>query len=168
MMGGDPVAAMMNGAPSGYQFSRPTCDAPSSLPGSTVRVLLGDMGMTRMMGGTAPLGAHMMLRIAPTRVRAGQVSLVAYNMGWRTHELVILPLTTGAVVGHRVPGPDGKVNEAGSLGEASNSCAAGAGDGIQAGSIGWTTLDLAAGNYELLCNLPNHCANGMYAELVVT
>jgi hypothetical protein len=72
------------------------------------------------------------------------------------------------VLGHRVPGPDGTVTEAGSLGEASNSCAAGAGDGIGAGSIGWTTLDLAPGNYELVCNLPNHYANGMYAELVVT
>jgi len=28
--------------------------------------------------------------------------------------------------------------------------------------------DLAPGRYELICNLPNHYADGMYQELVVT
>jgi hypothetical protein len=35
----------------------------------------------------------MMLRAVPHTVPAGEVSLVAENMGWRTHELVILPRT---------------------------------------------------------------------------
>jgi uncharacterized cupredoxin-like copper-binding protein len=164
MMGGS--AGMMS--VSGYAFSRLTCAAPTSLPGSTVNVMLADMGMTRMMGGVAPLGGHMMLRATPASVPRGQVSLVVSNMGWRTHELVVLPLADGAAAGQRVPGADGKVDETGSLGEVSNSCAAGPGDGITAGAVGWTTVTLARGRYELVCNLPNHYANGMHQELVVS
>ena len=74
----------------------------------------------------------------------------------------------GQSAGQKVPGPDGKVDEAGSLGEASTSCGAGAGDGIQAGTVSWTTLTLAAGRYELVCNLPNHYADGMHQEIQVT
>jgi len=165
---GDSAAGMMGGVPPGYHYSRLTCSAPSSLPGSRVQVILADMGMMRMMGGTAPLGARMMLHAVPARVPAGPVRLIAYNMGWRTHELVVLPHTAGAAAGQRVPGADGKVSESGSLGEASRSCAAGAGDGIDTGSVGWTTVSLAPGTYELVCNLPNHYADGMHQELVVT
>jgi uncharacterized cupredoxin-like copper-binding protein len=174
MMGGPPVAqtdptgAPMMGGAAGYAFSRLTCAAPASLPGTTVEVMLGDMGMTQMMGGTAPLGGHMMLRVTPATVPAGQVSLVVSNMGWRTHELVVLPLAAGGSAGQRVPGADGKVEETGSLGEVSNSCAAGAGDGITAGAVGWSTVTLPPGNYELVCNLENHYANGMYQALMVS
>ena len=164
MMGGS--AGMMS--VSGYAYSRLTCAAPTPLPGSTVNVILGDMGMTQMMGGVAPLGGHMMLRAIPASVPSGRVSLVVSNMGWRTHELVVLPLADGVAAGQRVPGADGKVDETGSLGEVSNSCAAGAGDGITAGAVGWTTVTLAPGRYELVCNLQNHYANGMYQELVVS
>ena len=126
------------------------------------------MGMTRMMGGTAPLGAHMMLRAAPATIPAGEISIVASNLGWRTHELVILPLAAGALAGQRVPGSDGKVPETGSLGEASHSCGSGTGEGITSGTVSWTTVTLRPGHYELICNLPNHYADGMYQELVVT
>lgn len=157
---------MMSGG-SRYHYSALTCSAPSALPGRTVRVTLEDMGMTKMMGGTAPMGVHMRLSASPATVRAGQVSLVASNLGWRTHELVILPLSNGAAAGRRVFGADGKVDEAGSIGEASRSCAAGTGEGITSGSVGWITLTLAPGRYELVCNLRNHYADGMHQQLVV-
>jgi len=160
-------AGMMGGG-AGYHFARVTCSAPRSLPGRIVNVTLADMGMTQMMGGTAPLGAHMMLRISPTTIPTGQISFVASNMGWRTHELVILPLASGAAAGQRVPGVDGKVAETGSLGEASHSCGSGTGDGITSGTVSWTTLTLPPGRYELICNQPNHYADGMYQQLVVT
>jgi uncharacterized cupredoxin-like copper-binding protein len=159
--------AMMGGSAPGYHFAALTCTPPSPLPGTTVRVMLGDMGMTRMLTGTAPLGAHMMLRAVPATAPAGQVSLAVYNMGWRTHEVVVLPLGADAAAGQRFAGPDGKVDETGSLGEVSGSCAEGAGNGISAGAAGWTTLTLAPGRYELVCNEPNHYAGGMYAELDV-
>lgn len=164
-----PGSAVMGGAPGpGYHFSALTCTAPADLPGSTVTVTLADRGMSQMMGGRAPLGVHMMLRAAPATVPAGKVSLIAENRGWRTHELVILPLAAGEQVGQRVPGADGTVSEKGSLGEASASCGPGAGEGIRAGAAGWITLTLPPGRYELICNLPNHYADGMYAELQVT
>ncbi|GAA1228819.1 hypothetical protein [Oryzihumus leptocrescens] len=158
---------MMGDASAGYHFSRLSCSAPTSLPGSTVRVVLADMGMSRMVTGTAPLRAHMMLRATPGTVTAGQVSLVVTNMGWRTHEVVVLPLPAGTVEGQRIPGPDGKVDETGSLGEASASCTSGTGEGIRAGTAGWTTVTLPPGRYELVCNLANHYADGMHQELDV-
>lgn len=167
MMGGFSVG-MMGSTPRGYHLSQLTCSAPSSLPGTTVYVMVGDMGMTTAMGGDAPLGQHMMLRAVPAQVASDQVSFVVGNMGWRTHELVLLPLGPGQNAGERVPGADGKVDEAGSLGEASASCAAGSGEGIKPGTVGWVTLNLPAGRYELLCNLRNHYANGMRQLLVVT
>jgi hypothetical protein len=78
----------------------------------------------------------MMLRAAPRRVAAGQVSLLAVNHGTRTHELVVLPVSPDARVGTRpagadgADGTDGTVSETGSLGQASRSCGAGGGDGI--------------------------------------
>jgi uncharacterized cupredoxin-like copper-binding protein len=156
------------GGGAGYHFARLTCSPPRSLPGHIVNVTLGDMGMTQMMGGTAPMGAHMMLRTSAATVPAGQISVVASNRGWRTHELVILKLAAGAAAGRRVPASDGKVAETGSLGEASHSCGSGTGDGITSGSVSWTTLTLPPGRYELICNLPNHYADGMRAQLVVS
>jgi len=170
MMGGTSNSlpgGVMGGPVAGYHYSQLACTPPTLLPGRVVTVTLADMGMTQMMGGTAPLGVRMMLGASASSVSRGQVSLVAENMGWRTHELVVLPLATGATAGHRVAGADGKVPESGSLGEASASCATGSGDGITARSAGWVTLTLKPGLYELLCNLPNHYVDGMWTEFDV-
>lgn len=164
MMGGS--GAMMGDGT--YHYSRLTCSAPSDLPGTTVEVMVGDMGMTTIMSGTAPTGARMMLRTSPVSAPSGQVSFVVSNMGWRTHEMVILPLAAGQQAGTRVPGSDGKVDETGSLGEASNPCGSGSGDGLTSGSVGWVTVSLPAGRYELACNEPNHFADGMRQEFDVT
>ncbi len=162
-----PASHMMD-SNSNLHYSSLTCSAPSTLPGRVVRVTLADMGMTSMMGGTAPLGGHMALTIDSASIPAGTVSLVASNMGWRTHELVILPLSAGGTAGRLSPGSDGKIDEGGSLGEASNSCLGGSGEGIKATTVGWTTVKLNPGRYELVCNLANHYANGMHQELTVT
>ena len=132
------------------------------LDGTTVQVTAVDMGS--MMGGRGHMGLVLDRSSAP----AGTVSLVLANAGWRAHELVVLPLADGQQVGSRAVGSDGKVDESGSLGEASRSGAAGTGDGIEPGTAGWTTLNLPAGRYELICNLPGHYAAGMYAELTVS
>ena len=169
MMGGSAGSSGgMMGSSGGYHYSRLSCSASVALRGTMVRVVLADMGMTRMMGGDAPMGAPMRLNAAPGSVPAGAVSFVASNMGWRTHELVVMPLAGQGSAGQRVPGPDGKLSEEGSVGEASASCAAGTGEGIASGAVGWVTLTLAPGRYELVCNLKNHYANGMHAELDVS
>lgn len=167
MAGGARSSGGMMGGDQGYHYSRLSCSPSAALPGATVRVVLADMGMTRMMGGDAPMGARMMLDVAPTSVPAGSVTFVASNVGWRTHELVVMPLAGQSTAGQRVPGPDGRIAEEGSVGEASASCAAGSGEGITSGAVGWVTRTLAPGRYELVCNLKNHYANGMYEELDV-
>ena len=164
----DTAGQGMMGGSSSYHYSALTCSAPATLPGHRVSVRLSDMGMMRMMAGSAPLGAHMNLSTDRLSVPAGRVTFEVSNVGWRTHELVILPLANAAGAGERIPNASGEIDETGSLGEASNSCAGGTGDGIEAGTVGWVTLTLAPGRYELLCNLPNHYVDGMHQELVVT
>jgi uncharacterized cupredoxin-like copper-binding protein len=165
MMGGGAAGMGGNGS---YQYADTSCPTPTALPGTTVHVVLADMGMSRMMSGTAPRDAHMMLRSDLVSVPAGKVTLVASNRGFRIHELVILPLAEGAQAGQLVVGAGGKVDETGSLGEASAGCGEGTGEGIPSGGASWVTLTLAPGRYELICNMENHYADGMHQELDVT
>ena len=90
-----------------------------------------------------------------------------WNAGTIVHELVVMPMPAGAA-GSRAVGSDGKVSETGSLGEASKSCGQGAGEGIGPGAVGWVTLHLAPGHYELICNIAGHYAMGMFSELTVS
>jgi uncharacterized cupredoxin-like copper-binding protein len=110
----------------------------------------------------------MRLNVTPRTFTEGEVSIVVTNYGWRTHELVVLPLAEGQSAGHRTVGSDGKVDETGSLGEASSTCGADAGEGLKAGSISWATITLKPGRYEFVCNLENHYADGMFQEVVIT
>jgi uncharacterized cupredoxin-like copper-binding protein len=147
-------------APSGQ------CSAPA-LSGSVVDVSLMTMMDGQRMGGWMT-GGSMRLVTSTDHAAAGTVSFRVVNMGTLVHELVVLPLPAGQSVGDRVPTSDGRVDETGSLGEASNSCAAGAGTGLGPGTIGWVTLQLPPGNYELICNFAGHYAAGMHAELTVS
>jgi uncharacterized cupredoxin-like copper-binding protein len=136
------------------------CSLPSFGSGQTIEVSVYDTGMM--------MGRHMGLSAYPATIVSGKVNILVANVGMRTHEVVILPLATGQVAGERTVGSNGKVDESGSLGEVSNNCAPGSGEGILAGSRGWNTLNLAPGRYEFLCNLRNHYSAGMYQEIVVT
>ena len=102
-----------------------------------------------------------------TSVAHGTVSFVATNLGSINHELVILPLPDNQIVGTRPQSGDGKVDETASIGEASNTCGPGTGDGIAPGASSWTTVTVTPGRYELVCNLPGHYAAGMYTQLTV-
>jgi uncharacterized cupredoxin-like copper-binding protein len=140
--------------------------APPRLDGSVVAVRLMGMRAGGMMGRSTMRG-RMRLVAGRASVPAGQVSFVARNMGGDVHELVVLPLAAGQPAGVRALGANDRVSEAGSLGEASRSCGAGAGDGIEPGAAGWVTIDLKPGRYELVCNIRGHYRAGMYADLVV-
>ncbi|WP_062465162.1 sulfocyanin-like copper-binding protein [Demequina soli] len=160
-LGGGPASPLsMHDArvTSGGSAARIADDAP---PGTVVDVYAMDMGGRGMMGG------RMMLRSSTTHVDAGTVTLRLVNEGTVDHELVVLPLADGASVGQRSVSAEGTVDESDSLGEASATDAAGAGDGIAPGASGWVTLDLAPGRYELVCNIEGHYAAGMRALLVV-
>jgi len=147
---------------SNSRFNQTACTPPASFQGQSINVTVSDMGI--MMGNAGPMN----LSASPTTLTAGKVNFLVTNYGMRTHEVVVMPLADGQSAGQRVVGPDGKVDETGSLGEVSNNCASGAGDGIFSGSRGWNTLTLTPGRYELICNLPNHYSAGMYQEIVVT
>ena len=162
------------------------CPAPA-LPGTVVDVNLTDMGAMMgpwgpgMMGRAGMVGPGMMpgmammrILVYPTPIPAGQVSLRVTNSGALSHELVVLPLAPGQRPGQRLSGRDGRVDESGSLGEVSRTCGAGKGDeqspdyGIAPQASGWTTLTLAPGRYELVCNIAGHYVAGMSAGLDVT
>ncbi len=182
----------------GRSSAVPSCAAPA-LPGTVVDVTLTDMH--GMMGPGGMMGAGMMgpgwngqygpaqngyrgpgmgmmgmmrILINPATVPPGQVSFRVINAGALNHELVVMPLAKGQFPGQRAIGPDGKVDEAGSLGEASRTCGADRGDenarnyGIAPGASGWTTVSLTPGRYELICNITGHYWTGMYAELDVS
>ena len=147
-----------------------SCSAPS-LPGTVVDVRLMNMGGP-MIGERTPKmdgWARGTMRIATSRrtVPAGTVSFRIANLGSLVHELVVLPLDRGAGVGQRTVGSDNSVAETGSRGEASRTCGSAGGDGIVPGALGWVTLELPSGDYELVCNLAGHYAAGMYTSLHV-
>ncbi len=175
----------------------PPC-TPPALAGAIVDVTTSDMGgmMGPGMNGGPMMGPGMMgpgmnggpmmgpqgawpnspgmgmgmmrLTINPTSVPAGQVSLRVANNGMLAHEVMVMPLGPGQNPGQRLIGNDWKVDETGSLGEAARTCGAGEGDGIAPGAMGWTTLSLTPGRYELFCNIAGHYGSGMYTELDVT
>lgn len=149
-------------------LSRQNCAAPN-LPGTVVNVALTNMGGP-LMGQRNGLmnGGAMRLTADRATVPGGKVSFLVANGGNISHELVVLPLPADQVVGTRPIGGDARIDEAGSVGEASNTCAEGAGQGILPGSLGWVTLTLAPGRYELFCNLPGHYGAGMYTQLTVS
>lgn len=127
----------------------------------TVQVSLYDGGA--MMG---PAPTMLALSASPSSASAGRITFVATNYGQLSHEFLVLPLPSDGI-GNRLLGANGKINEATSLGEASTSCAAGAGTGITPGARSWIILNLRQGEYELLCDVPWHYAGGMYALFTV-
>jgi uncharacterized cupredoxin-like copper-binding protein len=154
-----------------FRDSRTTSCSLPNLSGAIVNVSLSNAGGPMMggpmVGGGGVRGGMMRLTTDAASVPHGVVSFVASTLGSINHELVILPLPTDQIVGTRALGADSKIDESTSIGEASNTCGAGTGEGIAPASSSWTTVTLTPGRYELVCNLPGHYASGMYAQLTV-
>ncbi len=150
-------------------FLSASSSAAPSLPGTVVNVSLTDSGGS-MMGQSSGMmpGGSMALSADQATVTHGTVSFLVTNGGSINHEMVILPLPESQTVGTRPIGGDAKIDEAGSLGEASNNNGKDAGEGVAPGASSWTTVTLAPGQYELVCNLRNHYSAGMYTRLTVT
>jgi len=164
------VHSRSNNSSTPFRDSRSTsCSAPN-LTGAVVNVSLSNSGGPMMGGpmvGSGVRGGMMRLTVDTASVPHGTVSFIATNLGSINHELVLLPLPANQIVGTRALRADSTIDESTSLGEASNSCAAGTGEGIAPASSSWTTITLAPGRYELVCNLPGHYAAGMYTQLTV-
>ena len=153
-----------------FRDSRTTSCSVPNLTGAVVNVSLSNSGGPMMGGpmlGGGVQGGMMRLTADPASVPHGVVSFVATNLGSVNHELVVLSLPSEQIVGTRSLHADSTIDEATSIGEASNTCGSGRGEGIAPASSSWTTLTLAPGRYELVCNLPGHYAAGMYTQLTV-
>jgi uncharacterized cupredoxin-like copper-binding protein len=163
--------AAVGGGGSPFRFgyrANSSCTTPN-LSGTVVNALLTNMGGPMMgLGNGMMYGGAMRLSTDHATVAHGTVSFLVTNGGSISHELVLLLLPESQIVGTRPIGGDGKIDEAGSLGEASNTCSEGAGQGILPGASSWVTVTLAPGRYEVVCNLPGHYAAGMYSQLTVS
>jgi uncharacterized cupredoxin-like copper-binding protein len=96
-----------------------------------------------------------------TQVRPGNVTFDAHNAGSMTHEMVVLRTDLPAL---SIPtAPDGTADE-----EASGVKNVGEVSDVSPGESKSVTVNLAPGRYLLVCNLPGHLRQGMWAELRVT
>ena len=91
---------------------------------------------------------------APSAGRAGRVTFRVRNAGALGHEFVVLRTSKSAA--GLLKG--GKASEAGNVGEIG---------GLQPGVTKTLRLNLKAGHYALICNLPGHYAAGQRADFVV-
>ena len=136
--------------------------------GTVVNVSLTDSGGP-MGEGNGPMHPGAMgLTADQTTVPHGKVTFLVTNAGVVDHEMVILSLDEAQVMGTRPFDGQAKIDETGSLGEASTSGGDGKGEGITPGASGRMTVSLAPGRYELVCNYMGHYVSGMYGELTVT
>jgi len=118
----------------------------STATGTPVAVELGD---------TKGTDAAMTMTLSPASVPAGKITFTVKNSGTIKHEMVVLKATpTDLTIG-----ADGKVSESSSAGEVGE---------VEVGKTKSGTLDLAAGTYEIVCNIKDHYKLGMHATLTVT
>ena len=95
--------------------------------------------------------------LTSTTVRAGQVTFIARNTGSSAHDLIVIKTDLAA---DKLP-PDGQTGKAKTDGRV---------DGVEEIPPGQTRnlrIDLPAGHYVLICNVPTHYQLGMRTELTV-
>ena len=90
----------------------------------------------------------------PAEISAGTVTFEVKNEGTLVHEMVLIKTDKGAAN----LGTDGEAEEAGAIDEVAD---------LPAGESKTLELDLDAGKYALVCNLPGHYEDGMYADFTV-
>lgn len=165
------VAGAINGGASPRGFGAPTgsSQAAPRLPGTVVNISLTNMGGP-MMGQRRAMMFRGAMRLTADRdtVPHGTVSFLVTNQGNIKHEMVVLPLPDSQAVGTRPIQGGAKIDEEGSLGEASTTNGKGAGEGILPHASSWVSTTLARGHYELVCNLAGHYTAGMHTQLTVT
>ena len=108
--------------------------------GGTVKVALADFSVTP----------------AQSSLASGPITFKVHNAGKEQHELVVIRTDRPAA---HLPVKDGEASEKGDLGEVED---------VAPGANGSVTLDLPAGHYALICNVPGHYLAGMHAEFTVS
>ncbi len=127
-------------------------DSSSSSAGTTATSPAG--------GGTAIAATEKDFSIAldPTEVAAGEVTFTINNEGPSAHEFVVVATDTAP---GDLPVKDGLVEEDGItvVDEAED---------IAPSTTASLPIDLEAGSYVIICNLPGHYEQGMHVGLTVT
>lgn len=115
--------------------------------------------------GTAPGTVEATLKdfqitLAETSASAGKVTFAVHNDGPSTHEFVVFKTDLAA---DALPKDDN-----GDVAESDTFKAVDELENITKASDPTLTVDLEAGHYVVICNLPGHYRQGMHAELTVT
>ncbi len=135
---------------------------------STVKVSLWDkganaempMGLAYATPGLDPAKATMGIKASPAAVKAGEVTFKVKNDSKDTiHEMIVMYLTDPAKPLPYISN-ENRVDEdkAGDKGEVSE---------LDPGKSGTLTVELKAGKYLLICNVPGHYGAGMWTEFTV-
>jgi uncharacterized cupredoxin-like copper-binding protein len=129
-------------------------DSSSSAAGSTATSPGGDSGGAAV----AATEKDFSIAIDPTEVAAGEVTFTINNEGPSAHEFVVIESDTAP---GDLPVEDGLVSEDGVtvIGEAED---------VAPSTTVPLTLELEAGQYVIICNLPGHYEQGMYTGLKAT
>jgi uncharacterized cupredoxin-like copper-binding protein len=91
---------------------------------------------------------------APSQVAAGKTTFTVHNGGQVKHEFVVV--RTDKAAGSLLKGAE--ADETGNVGEVPD---------LPPGSTKTLSLNLKAGHYALICNLPGHYKAGQHADLTV-
>lgn len=112
---------------------------------------------------TSPVGGDITVDLTeykvtaePAVATAGKVSFAVANNGAIPHEFVVLKTTQRAA--KLLKGSE--ADETGNVGELDEKA-------LTVGATKDLTLDLKAGHYALICNLPGHYQGGMYLDFTV-
>ena len=90
----------------------------------------------------------------PAEIGSGSVTFAVSNQGAEDHEMVVVRTKKGAA---NLGSAEGEADETGAVDEIV----------LKAGESGDLAVDLEPGKYALVCNLPGHYAEGMYADFTV-
>jgi uncharacterized cupredoxin-like copper-binding protein len=129
--------------------------APSvaPIPGA-IQATLGESSSTQMF-----------INLSAATAPAGKITFQVTNEGTKTHEFVVLRTDTpaGAIAIGSFEGQKDRINEEGggqtNVGETGD---------MKPGETKILTIDLAAGHYVVVCNLPGHYRMGMHADFTVS
>jgi uncharacterized cupredoxin-like copper-binding protein len=146
-------------SPGGFNTTAalPTTAAPASSttpsPNNLIAVALGETDAT-----------HMSIHLSGNTAAAGKVTFVVTNQGKRKHEFVVLQTNTPAA---NFPiasfeGEKDRIDE-----DAAGTNVGETGD-MEPGTTKTLTIDLTAGHYAVVCNLPGHYRMGMHEDFTVS
>lgn len=141
-----------------------------ALTGGAIGLVVGGASNSAKTGTIVDVTVKEWSVTAPPTAVSGDVTFVVTNAGTMPHELLVvqsdaapgkIPLTDAGDPPVPVSSGADKISEDGSVGETG-------GDPLVPGETRtFTVTNLAAGTYQLLCNIAGHYRNGMWSEFLV-